>query len=147
MNIEYKKVTLTLVLSFISFVSAAQNWVVDMEEAKQIATESDRKILLVFQGSDWCAPCIKLDKEVWSTEIFQNYAEEHFVLLQADFPRKKANKLPKAQQEKNNALAEKYNSQGFFPLVVVMDNSGKVLGEMGYKKMLVEDYIKLLSWF
>ncbi len=147
MKIEYKKVTLTLVLALISLVSAAQSWVVDIDEAKQIATESDRKILLVFQGSDWCAPCIKLDKEVWSTEFFQNYAEEHFVLLQADFPRKKANKLPGAQQEKNNALAEKYNSQGFFPLVVVMDNSGKVLGETGYKKMPVEDYTKLLSSF
>ena len=31
------------------------------------AQKQNKKIILVFQGSDWCGPCIKLSKEIWST--------------------------------------------------------------------------------
>ena len=78
---------------------------------------------------------------------FKAYAKDNFVMLKADFPKKKTNKLEPAQQEKNNDLAEKYNKQGFFPLVVALDKNGNVLGKTGYKKMKPSEYIKLLSSF
>ncbi len=68
-------------------------------------------------------------------------------MLKADFPRKKKNKLTDEQQKQNNQLAEKYNTQGYFPLVVVMDKNDKVLGTTGYEKMETFEYIKLLSSF
>lgn len=140
-----------LILSFL-FISTslfvnAQVWQTDFDEAQKMATEQDRNIVLVFSGSDWCAPCIKLETEIWSTEEFKDYSRDNFVLLKADFPRKKKNKLADEQQEKNNQLAEKYNTKGYFPLVVVLDNSGKVLGTTGYEKMEPSEYIKLLSSF
>jgi len=49
--------------------------VTDFEQAKTVAAEENKKIILVFQGSDWCAPCTKLDKEIWSAEEFKNYAK------------------------------------------------------------------------
>lgn len=123
----------------------SQNWVNDLDDAKKMASEKNVPIILVFQGSDWCAPCIKLDKEIWSTQEFIEYANEHYVMLKADFPRKKKNALEKGQQEKNNDLAEKYNKNGYFPFVVVLNNEGKVLNELGYKKSNPNDYIKLLN--
>jgi len=135
-------------LLFSTIISVnAQEWLTDLEEAKKVASDKNQNIVLVFQGSDWCAPCIKLDKEIWSTDEFKNYAQENFVMLQADFPRKKKNKLEKAQQEKNNNLAEKYNKQGFFPHVVVLNEKGNVLGRTGYKKTSPSAYIKLLASF
>ncbi|WP_416446720.1 thioredoxin family protein [Leeuwenhoekiella sp. A16] len=128
-------------------IASAQEWQTDFTTAKQIAAKQDKPIILVFQGSDWCAPCIKLDKEVWSTPEFKSYAKDHFVMLQADFPRKKANALAPEQQEKNNQLAEKYNQNGYFPFVVILDENGKVLGETGYQKMQPNEYIKLLNSF
>ena len=128
-------------------IASAQEWQTDFTTAKQIAAKQDKPIILVFQGSDWCAPCIKLDKEVWSTPEFKSYAKDHFVMLQADFPRKKANSLAPEQQEKNNQLAEKYNQNGYFPFVVILDENGKVLGETGYQKMQPKEYIKLLNSF
>lgn len=139
-----KIILITLFLSTITSVKA-QEWLIDFEQAKEIAKEKEQNIVLVFQGSDWCAPCIKLDNEIWNTIEFKNFAKEHFVMLQADFPRKKKNQLGKIQQEKNNKLAEKYNKQGFFPHVVVLDNKGNVLGRTGYKKISPAEYIKLLS--
>ena len=113
----------------------------DFHTAKEIASKENRPIVLVFQGSDWCAPCIKLDKQVFSTETFQRYAKDHFVMLIADFPKKKKNALSQEQQLKNNALAEKYNQRGIFPLVVVLNQDGDVLGETGYIKADASTYI------
>ena len=125
----------------------AQDWQTDWETAQQLAAEKQQNVVLVFQGSDWCAPCIKLDKEVWSTEEFKAFAQDHFVMLRADFPRKKKNALSAAQQEKNKQLADTYNQQGYFPLVVVLDAAGKVLGQTGYKKLPPAEYIELLTSF
>ena len=140
-----------LILSFLLISSFlfinGQDWETDFESAKKKAIEEDRNIVLVFSGSDWCAPCIKLETEIWSTKEFRNYARENFVMLKADFPRKKKNKLTDEQQKQNNQLAEKYNTQGYFPLVVVMDKNDKVLGTTGYEKMETFEYIKLLSSF
>ena len=68
-------------------------------------------------------------------------------MLKADFPRKKANALSEEQQQKNNTLFEKYNLNGYFPFVVVLDKDGRVLGETGYQKSTPTDYITLLESF
>lgn len=68
-------------------------------------------------------------------------------MLQADFPRKKKNNLSEAQVQSNAKLFERYNKSGIFPFVVVLDATGKVLGQTGYKKTTPEEYIKELNTF
>jgi thioredoxin-related protein len=138
---------LTSFLILFSYSLKAQEWETDFTRASELASREHKPIILVFQGSDWCAPCIKLDREVWSTETFREYAKEHFVMLRADFPRKSKNALPQEQQEANARLAEAYNKNGIFPLVVVLDEKGKVLGKTSYKKMGPAEYISLLESF
>ena len=142
-----KNLLFSLVFLFTALAANAQEWQTDLKTAEDIAQKENKEIILVFQGSDWCAPCIKLDREIWSTDKFQDYASEHYVLLLADFPRKKKNQLSPEQQEKNKKLAATYNQQGFFPLVVVLNENGKVLGKTGYKKTSPEEYIELLNSF
>ncbi|MEH6760500.1 thioredoxin family protein [Maribacter arcticus] len=127
--------------------SFAQEWQTDLSTAKKIAVSKDLPIVLVFQGSDWCAPCIKLDREVWSTDEFKTYAKNHYVMLQADFPRRKNNALSPEQKNKNKALAEKYNKNGIFPFVVVMNGDGEVFGETSYKKLAPKEYIDEMNSF
>jgi thioredoxin-related protein len=100
---------------------------------------------LVFSGSDWCAPCIKLDKVVWQSEEFKIESEKKWVLYKADFPKKKANQLSPEKSTENKKLAEKYNPNGNFPLVVLMDKNGKVIGMTGYKNVSAAEYINLLN--
>ncbi len=143
-----KKIILALIVMVVGRnTTIAQEWQTDINVAKEIASKESKPIILVFQGSDWCAPCIKLDREIWSTDTFKKYAKEHYVMLKADFPRRKKNKLSEKQTKANALLAEKYNKQGFFPFVVVLDSSGKVLGESSYKKTTPENYIKELNTF
>ncbi len=146
MKIENYLVVLLLLIARVSIVSA-QEWQLDLSQAQKIAQETDRRIVLVFSGSDWCAPCIKLEKEIWQSAEFQAYAKENYVMLRADFPRKKANQLSDAQASKNGKLAEKYNPNGYFPLVVVLDDKAEVLGETGYKKISPQEYISHLNSF
>ncbi|MFK8006406.1 MAG: thioredoxin family protein [Saprospiraceae bacterium] len=143
-----KKEIMILFIALLNVSSVlAQDWQTDFLKAKEIATEENKPIVLVFQGSDWCTPCIKLDRQIWSTDSFKNYAKNNFVLLQADFPRRKKNALSKTQAEANAALAETYNKSGVFPFVVMLDKEGKVLGQTGYKKITPEAYIKELNGF
>lgn len=140
-----KRTLLPLLFVLLSTSAFAQDWLLDLNKAMAIARQENKPIILVFQGSDWCTPCIRLDREVWETEAFKSYASDHYVMLLADFPRRKQNALPAEQAKANAALADRYNPKGFFPLVVVMDAEGKVLGETGYKKLTPAEYIDHLN--
>ena len=113
---------------------AAAEWLTNFDQAQEKAQKEDRAILLYFAGSDWCAPCIKLKKEIFETETFQSFAKDNLVLLMADFPRRKANRLPADQEKHNEALAEKYNNMGTFPMTVLINGEGKTLAKWeGYQ--------------
>lgn len=129
---------------YISSVGYSQNWKTNFEEAKIDALKENKNILLVFSGSDWCGPCVKLDNVVWKSEDFKTEAEKNWVLYKADFPKKKANQLSAELAENNNKLAEKYNKNGSFPLVVLLDKTGKVVGMTGFKNISSLDYIQLI---
>ncbi|WP_281765115.1 thioredoxin family protein [Neptunitalea lumnitzerae] len=143
-----KKVLLLIILLVGGYSSInAQEWYTNMEQAKQVALKENKPIILVFQGSDWCTPCILLDRNVWSTDAFKEYAKSNYIMVKADFPRKKKNALPEAQQDHNNKLAEKYNQNGYFPLVVILNSKGEKKGQTGFEKISAKEYIKLLNSF
>ncbi|HEY9048850.1 MAG TPA: thioredoxin family protein [Ohtaekwangia sp.] len=112
-------------LLWLSVVPA--EWLSNMDAAREIATRENKYILLNFSGSDWCAPCIKMKKEVFENAGFVSLADEKLVLVRADFPRSKKNQLSKEQVQLNEALAEKYNPSGKFPFTVLLDANGKVV--------------------
>lgn len=102
-------------------------WETDFSAAQKIAKEQHKFILLNFSGSDWCAPCVATRKDYFESEAFANLANDNLVLLNADFPRKKKNQLSEEQTKKNEALAEKYNKEGSFPLTLLLDTNGNVI--------------------
>jgi thioredoxin-related protein len=143
MNIINK--TILLSLFFITTFGYSQNWRSNIETAKTEAKTENKNIFLVFSGSDWCAPCIKLDKNIFQSEVFKTEADKKWVLVKADFPKKKANLLTKELTESNKKLAEKYNKAGNFPLVILLDANGKVLGMTGFKNVSPIEYIQIIN--
>ena len=138
-----KKIFLFVVFFTFTY-SNAQNWKTNLNEAKTEAARDNKNIILVFSGSDWCGPCIKLDKTIWQSEQFKKESQKKWVMVRADFPKKKANQLSPELTESNNQLAEKYNPNGDFPLVVLIDKNGKVIAKTGYKNLEPEEYIAQL---
>lgn len=110
-----------------------QHWEPDYKTAQERASTENRPLVVVFSGSDWCAPCIRLDRKIWQSPEFADYAKNHLVLYRADFPRKKKNQLSTSTTTQNKKLAEAYNPKGYFPLIVVLNAREKVLGNMGFE--------------
>ena len=137
----------TFILLITLNLGYSQNWNTNFEEVKAKAEKDNKNILLVFSGSDWCGPCIKLENIVWKSKEFQAESDKSWVIYKADFPKKKANQLSPELTENNNKLAEKYNKNGSFPLVFLLDKKGKVLGMTGFKNVSASDYIKLIYSF
>lgn len=119
----------TLVISIVMVFTLSSEWLTNMTTAKEVAVKENKHILLNFSGSDWCAPCIKMKKEVFESEPFLKLAEEQLILVRADFPRSKKNKLSDEQTKHNEALAERYNPSGKFPFTILLDANGKVIKE------------------
>jgi thiol-disulfide isomerase/thioredoxin len=62
----------------------AAKWYTDLEEAKQIAAKTNRKIFVDFMAT-WCGPCKMLDAEVLQTEGFKKYSSKLvFVKIDVD---------------------------------------------------------------
>jgi protein disulfide-isomerase len=100
-------------------------WQTDFPAAQALARQTGRRIFMDFTGSDYCAPCQRLQKEVFSTVEFAAYAATNLVLVEVDFPAWK--ELPKAQQEANQALSDKFKVEGF-PTLILLNSEGKELG-------------------
>ena len=109
-------------------------WLTNITEASEQAGAEQKAILLVFSGSDWCKPCIMFERNVLNTETFLTFAEENLVLLNADFPASKKNRLSKEQIEHNEKLAERYNPKGLFPTAVLLNVKGELVNTFGYHK-------------
>jgi thioredoxin-related protein len=137
-------------VSLLLMAFAPSVWLTNFDAAKSTAATENKYILLNFSGSDWCAPCIKMKKEVFESDSFSSIAEKQLVLVRADFPRTKKNQLPKDQSEHNDALAEKYNPEGKFPFTLLLDSNGKVIRQWdGYvfasQEAFIADLEKVLS--
>lgn len=141
------KQCITVLLILLSTSLSAQIWTSTWEQALQKANVEEKKIVLVFSGSDWCIPCIKLEKEVWMNQAFIAYAEENLILYRADFPKRKKNKLAPLLQEQNESLAEVYNPKGYFPWVVVLSPSQKIIGSFVYERLPVSTYIEKIKGY
>lgn len=118
-----------LVVPRAAYAQAKPGWTENQAAGLQDAKAGNKLVLMDFTGSDWCGWCKKLDKEVFSTPEFQEYAKKNLVLVELDFPQRKPIALETRKQ--NEALAKQYRVQGF-PTVIVLNAEGKQVGELGY---------------
>lgn len=116
-----------LIISLLAGWLTQVTWSGNFSEAQTEAAKNHKLIMINFSGSDWCIPCIRLRKEILESEVFENYASGHLILVRADFPRQKKNQPAKEQIKLNEALAEKYNPDGKFPYTLLVDEHGKVI--------------------
>ncbi len=141
---KHKMKNLTLSLLFISFISLSYSqqklvWHEDLKEAVAVSQKEKKPIMLFFTGSDWCGWCIRLQREVFFKPEFIKWASENVVLVELDYPRKKAqSKELKAQ---NSQLQQQFQVRGYPTIWFVKaekNSSGQVnlsqLGKTGYVK-------------
>jgi len=105
-------IIIVLALSCLS-VEAQENlkWHTDLKEAIKVSNKSKKPLFLFFTGSDWCGWCIRLQKEVFKTKEFADWAEKNVTLVELDFPRKAAQAQELKQQ--NAQLAQFFQVRGY----------------------------------
>ena len=113
-----------LTLSAASCARADQAWTSDYQKAQQEAKASHKLVLLDFTGSDWCGFCFQLDRAILSKPQFKDYASKNLVLVEVDFPRRKAQSIETKKQ--NQQLAQRYQIEGF-PTLVVLNGEGQTV--------------------
>jgi thioredoxin-related protein len=119
----------------------SKHWFVNWNKALAEAKKTQRPILVLCTGSDWCGWCIKLHKEVFEDSQFKNFARKHLVLLYLDRPSKKA--LPNSQALHNKTVSDRLHFGGGVPNVRIFSPNGRFLGEIvGYRKQ--KEYLKAL---
>lgn len=131
-----------VLLAVTTSTHAASHWETDFEHAQKLASESGKYMLLDFTGSDWCGWCIRLKDEVFSKKSFLAFAKEKLVLVQVDFPRKKAQS--KELKEQNQALASKYGIRGY-PTIIILSPKGDFVQQTGYQAGGAEAYVEHLE--
>lgn len=123
---------------------AAEGWLVDFEKAKAQAAKEGKSILMEFTGSDWCPPCIQLEKNVLSQEAFKTGAPKNFILLKLDSPRDKSKQTPE-EIEQYKVLSKKYAVRGV-PTIFLADAKGRPYWQtVGYSGDPADKYVANLN--
>ena len=125
-----------------STFAAGEDWTADYEAAKKRAAAEGKDLLIDFTGSDWCAWCIKLRKEVFEQPGFAP-AKDKFVLLELDYPKDKS-RVSEAVATQNAALIKQYPIKGY-PTILLCDASGKPFASTGYQPGGPEKYLPHLD--
>ncbi len=137
MNMKY--LVLSAFMLFSVLVSAqtektALSWLTNFNEARALAKEKKKPILLYFTGSDWCAPCKMLKKDFFDSDEFKGMADE-MILVMIDYPRNTELITPE-QLAYNKTVIADYNREGVFPKVLAFSAGGKKLGDIaGYSRL------------
>lgn len=104
--------------------------------------------MINFSGSDWCIPCIKMEKEIFDNIDFKQYCQHNLVFINADFPCSKKHQLSKELQLENEHFADVYNSEGTFPYTLLLDTKGNILKTWnGLPKESLSDFISEIDHF
>ncbi len=122
-------------------------WVTNFRQARAIAAQGRRTIVIAFTGLDWCPHCQKLEQEIFDTTAFKDYARYNLVLLRVDFPKEGAS-VKKTDDEKmdearklgadkakkdRDELADMYGVRGF-PTIVILNAAAQKIATSGYMR-------------
>ncbi|NUY79892.1 thioredoxin family protein [Flavobacterium sp. MAH-1] len=130
-----------IALLLVSTSLSAQTWKTDLNEALREAGSSGKNVLLFFSVSDACDICRRLDHDVFQSQEFLDYAKDNLVLVKLDFKNQ-------ASQDKADQLliVEKYNKDGFFPWVVIVNANQKVVGKLPmYEDQSIRQYLSQIK--
>jgi protein disulfide-isomerase len=110
-------------------------WLADLPKALTQAKAEGKSVLLFFHGSDWCPTCMEMQRQVFDSPEFAQYARRALVLVDVDFPEKKtqSDEVKRA----NLALKARFNFSdelgGGYPTLVLLNQAGGTLfQETGY---------------
>lgn len=144
-NSRVMKTYIAVAAIMLSATSFAQEWTSDLGEAISRASAENKKVLLFFTVPDACESCVELEEAIWKSEEFSKF-DDHYVLARAAFNYNSHTSISATEKAENLLIVEKYNKDGFFPLVVILDKNARVMGSKGtYNGESPQTYLSALE--
>lgn len=92
------------------------------------AAQEHKELMIKFVGSTWCAPCHRLERNVFETAAFRK-ASAGYRIVTADYPPLEERTEEKIRNDPNLAelmeIKERYDVPGF-PTIILLGADGKV---------------------
>lgn len=119
-------------------------WEDSYDKAEKLAKEKQKPLLIYFTGSDWCAPCVNLHKDVLDTKTFFELAASEFIFYEADIPRR-TDIISPEKRAFNKELKKRLDVKGTPTILILRDNEIEISRRSGYimrEPDLYFDFIK-----
>jgi thioredoxin-related protein len=127
---------------FTGMVSWGQQWHGDLDAALKLAAAQGKAVLLYFSVPEACTTCEALEENIWKTPEFAAFAQHRLILAKPQFE----GEIPFEEKAENLLIVEKYNKDGFFPHVILLDQNARVIGKVPqYENQDVGAYIRTLE--
>ena len=120
-----------------------EQWTTDYDKAVAQAKDEQKVLFLNFTSTDGNPTVRKFNKEILGQDKFYAYAKDHGVILVDIIMGGKKSKNP-ATAKQHAAAVKKYNVKKF-PVVLIADTTGTVLGELDYAAGGPEPFIAKLD--
>lgn len=101
-----------------------EGWGTSLEKALEAAKANGKKVLVLRTGSDWCPPCMKLEREALRSPRFKKFAKKNLELVFLDLPRRKP--ITPEQRAYNNKTAQALQMGNGVPSIAIVDAEGNV---------------------
>jgi thioredoxin-related protein len=135
----------TILLLFLIQIGNAQEveMITEWKEAKELAKKENKRILIILTGSEWCAPCKKMDKKVIENPEFEKYAEQNLIVFLIDLPGGGLVINSKVYQDYEK-FENKYQTNAL-PSLILTENNGTKIRTLKGKMFRFENVMKQLK--
>ena len=104
-------------------------WCSNYSTAIEKAKKENKIVMLFFTGSNWCGACKSLDKWVFHTKEFEEYANKNLILFKVDFPKDlKEGKLIRSEIAID--MKRLYSFENKFPTCIFVTPDEKEIGKI-----------------
>jgi protein disulfide-isomerase len=117
-------------------------WMTDFKTASELALEKKTPILVAFVNSQHRGWYQKLEEDLLMSAPFAAFAEESLILVLADYPENGQQSADILEQNKD--LIQRYDIK-WFPTLLLLDSSGKEIGQTRYQEGGPEAFVAHLK--
>jgi thioredoxin-related protein len=134
---------------YVAFASAsgslsAASWLTDHGTATLRRAAENKPTLMLFTGSDWCPACQNLQSNVFSKPEFSSYADANLILLEIDFPKKRA--VPIKERQARESLARSHRVASY-PTMILLDTKGQEAIRINYGGATAKEFVTALDQY
>jgi len=137
--------TTSIILFLNCFSVKAQSLKSNFDDARAEAKRNGKSILIVFQKAGENASDIDIEKNILETKEFKTYVDQYLTTFKIDIFKQNMCVPGIIQELRDKHLTDRYNKKSIFPYFVIVDDKGRVLGEVNCNNSQPEYYINKLQ--